>query len=1066
MASRADISAGKAFVELYAKSGPLTHGLADARRRLHDFGTAAVLVGVAIAAAGSAIIAPITTAIMKFTSMGSELNDMAGRTGVAASALAELKFAAEQSGAALSDVELAIRNIQKTVHAAATGSKGAKESLAGLGLTAAQLKDKLPDQQLQMIADRLATIQDPAKRAAIAIDILGKSGAQLLPMVGELAALRAEARRLGIVPTDQAVKDAAAIGNLFAKIRSVAFAAIFEIGSAVGPVLLPVLEMVKDVGASFAIWVRHNGDVVRTIARVGAGIFAAGAAVSAFGTALIFVSKGLGVVQFGLRMFTPFISPVRIVGAALAAISVTARNLGTIALQTFRGMTAAISQAALHVSGMVSSIAAAGWRMAAAVGSAAVAAGRSLYNAVASQITRLVALAPGAFGRITASARSALAAASNAGSAFSREMSYWLNRPFQYFAAIAPLLASDFALAWQNAGIRVRRIMGLAADVMRAAWSAATAAVSTAVGQVTAYIAARWSAVANPVAASIIAAWSVMSAAVSARVGHAWNAIAARTTWLATQIKTFLGPVLPLLQADLGRIVGYARAAFTAVISVARVAAGGVVAAWRYAGPAIATNLTSAVTAAFARIRVAGAATAGLLTRGIGGAGRGLGGLLSGGAGLLGMLGAGAGGMLGSLAGIVPQLLLIGSSLSMLLSPATLLIGAVAGGIFLWTKYSASGRAAMASLMTAFSPFVAIATQTFAGIGDAIKAGDLALAGQIAMAGLKLAFVTGMVALGDAVSGTWGKAIKDIGGKLAGGDFAGAWQTAVKGMAAVWDAWSEGVVKTFTSAISSVVNVWKEGVGKISDFLLQASASGGALGKIASGILGVDMQKESQREGVKWELQQRNLLKMVDQHKAAIAKAEAEGDTVTAEKQRRGLANTEAELAKGGFQNPAIDPVEEAKNNARAQVKGTADAIDEALRQMDADAEARNQASNDNLNAALPADVPDAVAQAAAELAELTKKAAEARANVDKAKAVRQNEANFNPDDFGKNVADASNVAGSFSAAALVALGQGGGKDQIAKEQLAEQRRARQALERADKKLAQMAKAQALEFVA
>ena len=38
MASRSDISAGKAFVELYVKRNAFVTGLKDARRRLRDIG--------------------------------------------------------------------------------------------------------------------------------------------------------------------------------------------------------------------------------------------------------------------------------------------------------------------------------------------------------------------------------------------------------------------------------------------------------------------------------------------------------------------------------------------------------------------------------------------------------------------------------------------------------------------------------------------------------------------------------------------------------------------------------------------------------------------------------------------------------------------------------------------------------------------------------------------------------------------------------------------------------------------------------------------------------------------
>lgn len=1051
MAGRSDIQAGKAFVEVYAKTGALTTGLADARRRLHDFGTAAAMMGAALAASGMAIVGPIGKAIHTFASFGSELNDMANRTGVAASALAELKFAAEQSGAGLSDVEVAIRNVQRRVVDAADGSKSAKEALAHLGLTAEQLKHKTPDQQLQMVADRLAAVPDPAKKAAYAIDLLGKSGAQLLPMVDELGALRAEARRLGLVPTDQAIKDAALIGNLFAKIRSVAIASIFEIGSAVGPLLIPVLERVKEIGASFALWVRHNGEIIRTVARVGAGLIAAGTAITAFGSGLVLASRLLGIVQSSLALFRPLINPAVLAMQAFRFATEKISAVAGIAVRAYRGLTAVISQAAIQASGIVSGIAAAGWRMATSVASAAVAAGRAIYTAIATQVTRLAGQVPAALSRIAVAARAAFAASTNAAASFGREATYWLARPWQYFSTIAPQLGARTGNLFTSMMARLQSAGANAATWIQNTWSMSMAKVNAVVTQVATYISTRFTSVANPVAARIAAAWTAMASAVSSRVGAAWNSISAATSVLANRIRTFLGPVLPMLQQDFGRIAGYARAGFSGTIAVARSAANGVVAAWRFAGPAIARSLTTAVGGAFTRIQAIGSATAGNLARGFGSGMRGLSGLLSGGAGLLGILGANAGGLLGQLAMIAPQLLMIGSSLGMLLNPATLLIAAVAGGIYVWTQYSESGKAALAAVQSALKPFLDIAKSTFAGISAAISAGNLALAGKIAMAGLKLAFVTGMEELGNSIGGTWGKTVSDIGSKLAGGDFAGAWETAVLGMAAVWDAWSEGVVKTFTAAISSVIDVWKAGVDQITDFLLEASAGGGALGKIASGILGVDMQNEKQRNGVMEEQARlpaiRNQEKMLAAHEQSLAGAKAAGNAADIAKFQKAVDIDKAKLAelKGGKAGP--DFMAHAKGAAREFTADTATALKQALAELDRDAEAKAQQSQDNLAGHLPVGPSDARRKAQAELDALRGQADREKAWGDIEKMLAEKDAdavaNGGKDAAGvKDLLETKSLGSTFSAAAAIAMGRGGGANPqlaLAQKQLQQQ---------------------------
>jgi hypothetical protein len=126
-------------------------------------------------------------------------------------------------------------------------------------------------------------------------------------MVESLQALRQEARELGLVPTEEAVGMAAAIGDAIDKIKSVLSATVFDVGAALAPMLLPALEAVKNIAGWFNRWAKENGAIIRTVAMIGAGLVAAGAIVTGIGAAIF----GLGTV-FGLLA-----SAVTALGAAL-----------------------------------------------------------------------------------------------------------------------------------------------------------------------------------------------------------------------------------------------------------------------------------------------------------------------------------------------------------------------------------------------------------------------------------------------------------------------------------------------------------------------------------------------------------------------------------------------------------------------------------------------------------------------------------------------------------------------------------------------------------------------------
>src|SRR5580704_17777237 len=120
MAGAGDIRAGKATVELFADNNALSRGLKAADAQLKSWGKSITKVGTSLAALGSASMAAdmakLTAAFgaaVEFGNIGAELEHMSQRTGIAVESLSLLKFAAEQSGIGLEDLETGIKRMQK-----------------------------------------------------------------------------------------------------------------------------------------------------------------------------------------------------------------------------------------------------------------------------------------------------------------------------------------------------------------------------------------------------------------------------------------------------------------------------------------------------------------------------------------------------------------------------------------------------------------------------------------------------------------------------------------------------------------------------------------------------------------------------------------------------------------------------------------------------------------------------------------------------------------------------------------------------------------------------------------
>jgi hypothetical protein len=110
----------------------------------------------------------------------------AASLGVSYQELRTLQVAADLSGASTEELAKAFTKAQVTISKAASGSKDATKLLDALGLSVAELSTQTSTQQLQTIAAAINSIENPAQRAAAAVGIFGRSGAELLPTFREL----------------------------------------------------------------------------------------------------------------------------------------------------------------------------------------------------------------------------------------------------------------------------------------------------------------------------------------------------------------------------------------------------------------------------------------------------------------------------------------------------------------------------------------------------------------------------------------------------------------------------------------------------------------------------------------------------------------------------------------------------------------------------------------------------------------------------------------------------------------------------------------------------------------
>jgi len=144
---------------------------------------AAVKVGMmaieAATAAASAVMAGFTDAI----DLGGKLNDLSSRTGESAGNLLILQRAFENTGVGADKVGTSVNKLQKFMAEAANGGADQAATLDALGVSMSDLAGKTPTEQMGILAGKIASISDPAERARASMEVFGKSGGELLPLL-------------------------------------------------------------------------------------------------------------------------------------------------------------------------------------------------------------------------------------------------------------------------------------------------------------------------------------------------------------------------------------------------------------------------------------------------------------------------------------------------------------------------------------------------------------------------------------------------------------------------------------------------------------------------------------------------------------------------------------------------------------------------------------------------------------------------------------------------------------------------------------------------------------------
>ena len=146
--------------------------------------------GIGLAMAGLGAGVGLSTLKDKFDAAiasASQLKEMADKTGASVENISGLGAVAKVTATDMGLVTAAMNKLSKGLHASDDDAKGTGKALEFLGLKLKDLRGKDSAENLKLVADKMADVEDGTGKVALAMALFGKNGAEMLASMRDLA---------------------------------------------------------------------------------------------------------------------------------------------------------------------------------------------------------------------------------------------------------------------------------------------------------------------------------------------------------------------------------------------------------------------------------------------------------------------------------------------------------------------------------------------------------------------------------------------------------------------------------------------------------------------------------------------------------------------------------------------------------------------------------------------------------------------------------------------------------------------------------------------------------------
>ncbi|MDP3322641.1 MAG: hypothetical protein Q8S71_03740 [Hydrogenophaga sp.] len=206
-----------------------------------SFGKITGMIGGLSAVAAVGFIA---TSVKNAADFADEMGKAAQKVGTTTEALSALKYAADLSDVSFEQLQTGMGKLAKTTEDFRDGSKSAVDAFAKINLDPTKFKDT--SELFAAVAEQLSKMEDGARKTAIAQELLGKSGQELIPLLNGgasgLKEMADEAERFGLVVDTRTAKASERLNDNWTRIGANATGVANSIGNFFIPALVEVTD--------------------------------------------------------------------------------------------------------------------------------------------------------------------------------------------------------------------------------------------------------------------------------------------------------------------------------------------------------------------------------------------------------------------------------------------------------------------------------------------------------------------------------------------------------------------------------------------------------------------------------------------------------------------------------------------------------------------------------------------------------------------------------------------------------------------------------------------------------